>query len=120
MFYDIKYSIYWGKNRIHTKYPFYDLSFKTGSATEDELFAALPDIGPRIDMKSLPGLFLPEEPLRNTGLKGHLLSPKEGCGTSKVGAPRIVGGLPAKNGAYPWMGLLGFKMGQQISFKCGT
>lgn len=71
-------------------------------------------------MKYLPGLFLPEEPIRNAGFKGKLLTPKDGCGISKENAPRIVGGLPAKNGAYPWMALLGYQTGMSISFNCGN
>lgn len=63
-----------------------------------ELFWGLPDIGPRIDMRQLPRLYLPEERAINSGVKGHLLSPKEGCGESKVAAPRIVGGSPTKPG----------------------
>lgn len=34
--------------------------------------------------------------------KGRLLTPEEGCGYSKVQNTRIVGGAPAKNGAWPW------------------
>lgn len=34
--------------------------------------------------------------------KGRLLTPEEGCGYSKVQNKRIVGGAPAKNGAWPW------------------
>lgn len=81
----------------------------------------MPELGPRVelDQKYFPGLFFPDEPVRNAGFKGKLLSSKEGCGISKVGAPRIVGGSPAKNGAYPWMALLGYKQGMQISFNCG-
>lgn len=33
---------------------------------------------------------------------GRLLTPEEGCGYSKVQNTRIVGGAPAKNGAWPW------------------
>lgn len=60
----------------------------------------MPDLGPRIDLdaKFLPGLFLPEEPARNTGFKGQLLTPKDGCGMTKESAGRIVGGTPAKPG----------------------
>lgn len=63
-----------------------------------EMFWGLPDIGPRIDMKQLPRLYLPEEAAINSGVKGHLLKPEEGCGISKVLAPRIVGGSPTKPG----------------------
>lgn len=58
----------------------------------------MPDIGPRVDLKYLPGLDLPDKPPVGTGFKGHILSPKEGCGVSKEGAGRIVGGTPAKPG----------------------
>lgn len=34
--------------------------------------------------------------------KGRLLTPEEGCGQSKVTNTRIVGGTPAKKGAWPW------------------
>lgn len=37
----------------------------------------------------------------------HLPTPEDGCGISPVRHSRIVGGVPAKNGAYPWMALLG-------------
>lgn len=37
----------------------------------------------------------------------HLPTPEDGCGISPVRKSRIVGGVPAKNGAYPWMALLG-------------
>lgn len=62
-------------------------------------------------------------------VKGRLLTPQEGCGYSKVLTKRIVGGGPAKNGAYPWMALLKFNrtvfdsndyvIGHQSSFECG-
>lgn len=58
----------------------------------------MPDLGPRYDMKYLPGLFLPEEPIRNSGFKGQLLTPRDGCGVTKESAGRIVGGTPAKRG----------------------
>lgn len=67
---------------------------------DPELFKELPEIAPRVEMRYLPGLFLPEEPARNAGFKGKLLSSKDGCGISKLGAPRIVGGTPAKNGKH--------------------
>lgn len=42
-----------------------------------------------------------------TDIKGRLLTPEEGCGYSKVSNTRIVGGVPAKVGAWPWIALLG-------------
>lgn len=67
----------------------------------------MPDIGPRIPLKSLSGRFLPSRPVKNSGFKGKLLTPKDGCGVSKESAHKIVGGSPAKPGQYPWMTLLG-------------
>lgn len=37
----------------------------------------------------------------------RLPTPADGCGISPVKKSRIVGGVPAKNGAWPWMALLG-------------
>lgn len=48
-----------------------------------------PDIGPRLDMTSLPRLSLPDEPVKNAGFKGRLLSSKDGCGISEDGAEHI-------------------------------
>lgn len=67
----------------------------------------MPDIGPRIALKSLSGHFLPSRPVKNSGFKGKLLTPDDGCGVSKESAHKIVGGSPAKPGQYPWMALLG-------------
>lgn len=62
-------------------------------------------------------------------IKGRLLTSQEGCGYSKVLTKRIIGGAPAKNGAYPWMSLLRFNrsvldsndyiIGYEPSFDCG-
>lgn len=50
----------------------------------------------------------PQGPSQSTSQKpAHLPTPEEGCGISPVRKSRIVGGVPAKNGAYPWMALLG-------------
>lgn len=49
-----------------------------------------------------------------------LLTPDTGCGYSNVTHRRIVGGTPAKLGAFPWMALIGYSndLGE-TSFKCG-
>lgn len=39
----------------------------------------------------------------NKGMYDRLLTPEQGCGISKVRNTRIVGGAPAKNGAWPWL-----------------
>lgn len=54
-----------------------------------------------------------------TDIKGRLLTPEEGCGYSKVATTRIVGGAPAKNGAWPWIVLLGQRVNREIKFQCG-
>lgn len=54
-----------------------------------------------------------------TDIKGRLLTPEEGCGYSKVSNTRIVGGVPAKVGAWPWLGLLGYRIGWATVFKAG-
>lgn len=52
-------------------------------------------------------------------VRGRLLTPAEGCGYSKVQNTRIIGGSPAKVGAWPWLGLLGYKIKDEIKFGCG-
>lgn len=56
----------------------------------------------------------------DSGLQGRLLAPNEGCGVSNVTHNRVVGGVPAKKGAFPWMALLGYTDDSgQVDFKCG-
>lgn len=56
----------------------------------------------------------------NVNLRGRLLTPEQGCGTSNTTVRKIVGGSPAKPGEFNWMTLLGYtnSLGEQ-SFKCG-
>ncbi|KAG4065841.1 hypothetical protein HA402_012519 [Bradysia odoriphaga] len=52
--------------------------------------------------------------------KPRLLTTEEGCGFSNVTHTRIVGGGPAKMGAWPWMALVGYTndLGE-LGWKCG-
>lgn len=53
-------------------------------------------------------------------ITSKLLTPEEGCGFSNATHNRVVNGVPAKLGAWPWMALLGYDNGlDEISFKCG-
>lgn len=50
----------------------------------------------------------------------RLVTPAEGCGVSTVPHNRVVGGVPAKKGGWPWMALVGYKNSLgEVSFKCG-
>ncbi|EDV95836.1 venom serine protease Bi-VSP isoform X1 [Drosophila grimshawi] len=45
---------------------------------------------------------------------------EEGCGsTPKATFKKVVGGEPAKQGAWPWIALLGYDDGSSSPFKCG-
>lgn len=73
--------------------------------------------------------------------RGQLLTPEEGCGYTNVSTSRIVGGTEAKigkilflkyirwdnlnefssnliEGAYPWLALLGYRNGLDVTFTC--
>lgn len=55
-----------------------------------------------------------------SGLQSRLFTPEEGCGFSNETHNRVVGGVPARLGAWPWMALVGYKNSLgEISFKCG-
>lgn len=61
----------------------------------------------------------PTGPPPSTNVKG-LFTPETGCGYSNVTHSRVVGGVPAKLGGWPWMALLAYKNDfGDISFKCG-
>lgn len=50
----------------------------------------------------------------------RLLKPEEGCGYSNETLNRVVGGVPAKLGQWPWMSLIGYKDATgEVGFKCG-
>lgn len=50
----------------------------------------------------------------------RLLTPEEGCGYSNETLNRIVGGVPAKLGQWPWMTLIGYRDASgEVGFKCG-
>ncbi|CRL00605.1 CLUMA_CG013865, isoform A [Clunio marinus] len=56
----------------------------------------------------------------NSAVSSRLLLPSEGCGISKVPHNRVVGGVPAKKGEWPWMALVGYTSSiGEVSFKCG-
>lgn len=60
------------------------------------------------------------ETIVRTDIKGRLLTPEEGCGYSKVSNTRIVGGVPAKVGAWPWIALVGSESAFGFEFECGN
>lgn len=61
-----------------------------------------------------------ETPIAEPRTQVRLLLPSEGCGVSKVPHNRVVGGVPAKKGGWPWMALIGYKNSLgEVSYKCG-
>jgi serine protease 56 len=51
---------------------------------------------------------------------GNLPTPSTGCGFSNVTHNKVVGGVPAELGAWPWMALLGYSnRGGEVEFRCG-
>lgn len=52
-------------------------------------------------------------------IKGRLLTPKDGCGYTKVAHKRIVGGRTAEAGAWPWMALVLYTNKSGTFSNCG-
>lgn len=54
-------------------------------------------------------------------ISGHLPTVEEGCGISSVGFRRVVGGVDAIPGKYPWVTLVGYKhrISGELVCKCG-
>lgn len=76
-----------------------------------------------VDDTPLPLTPAPIAPITRPPLvngKPRLLTNEEGCGFSNVTHTRIVGGGPAKLGAWPWMALVGYTndLGE-LGWKCG-
>lgn len=68
---------------------------------------------------STPQPIAPTSP-RTASTTPRLLTREEGCGVSNATHHRVVGGVPAQLGAWPWMALLGYENSLgEISFKCG-
>lgn len=55
----------------------------------------------------------------NLELQGRLLTPKDGCGYTKVQHKRIVGGTTAEAGAWPWMSVVIYKNEKGFFANCG-
>lgn len=53
-------------------------------------------------------------------LQARLLTVEDGCGFSNITHTRVIGGEPAKKGAWPWIVLVGYtnNLGE-LSWKCG-
>lgn len=50
---------------------------------------------------------------------GRLLTPAEGCGSTRARNTRMVGGSEARIGAWPWMALLVYEKEDKIFYDCG-
>lgn len=54
-----------------------------------------------------------------TDIQGRLLTPEEGCGYATITLDKRYHTGTAKNGAWPWITLLGQKFDFSVDFKCG-
>lgn len=54
-------------------------------------------------------------------ISGRLPTVEEGCGISSVGFRRVVGGVDAIPGKYPWVTLVGYtnRNSGELNCKCG-
>lgn len=59
-------------------------------------------------------------PTSDPSLQNRLLTPEDGCGVSNVTHTRVVGGVDAKLGAWPWIARIGYTNNlNELSWKCG-
>lgn len=77
---------------------------------DEAFFDQLPQIGPQVSLFSLPELLYPPKQSAFNSNGGRLLTPAEGCGTSKAVSTRIMGGSPAKEGNLSSRQLIRVKM----------
>lgn len=86
--------------------PIFIQIFEKGAELDLDGEIRLEDIGLPTNVKLLAEPFIQRNPTPRKN-SGQLLSVAEGCGYSKVSTSKIVGGSVAKNGAYPWLALIG-------------
>jgi hypothetical protein len=82
---------------------------------------AAPPTQPPAPVTQAPVTQPPSSATTYNALSSRLLTPQEGCGFSNVTHNRVVGGVAAAKGGWPWMALLGYRdsLGE-VTFKCGA